>query len=220
MPEVIFNGPEGRIQGRYSHSKKPNAPVALILHPHPEQGGNMNNRIVYAMFHAFVNRGFSVLRFNYRGVGRSQGTFDNGQGELTDAATALDWMQGFNPNAKTCWVAGYSFGAWISMQLLMRRPEISGFLSIAPPANLYDFSFLAPCPSSGLFVQGDSDDLVTEESVAKLAEKISSQKNVDVDYRLIKGTDHYFTNSLAEMNSHVEDYLDIRLKADGTFDPE
>ena len=215
MPEVIFNGPEGRIQGRYSHSKKPNAPVALILHPHPEQGGNMNNRIVYAMFHAFVNRGFSVLRFNYRGVGRSQGTFDNGQGELTDAATALDWMQGFNPNAKTCWVAGYSFGAWISMQLLMRRPEISGFISIAPPANLYDFSFLAPCPSSGLFVQGDSDDLVTEESVGKLAEKISSQKNVNVDYRLIKGTDHYFTNALAQMNSHVEDYLDQRLKSDG-----
>jgi len=212
MPEVIFNGPEGRIQGRYSHSKKPNAPVALILHPHPEQGGNMNNRIVYAMFHAFVNRGFSVLRFNYRGVGRSQGTFDNGQGELTDAATALDWMQGFNPNAKTCWVAGYSFGAWIGMQLLMRRPEISGFISIAPPANLYDFSFLAPCPSSGLFVQGDTDDLVTEESVAKLADKINSQKNISIDYRVIKGTDHYFTNALAEMNSHVEDYLDIRLK--------
>jgi len=212
MPEVIFNGPEGRIQGRYSHSKKPNAPVALILHPHPEQGGNMNNRIVYAMFHAFVNRGFSVLRFNYRGVGRSQGTFDNGQGELTDAATALDWMQGFNPNAKTCWVAGYSFGAWIGMQLLMRRPEISGFISIAPPANLYDFSFLAPCPSSGLFVQGDTDDLVTEESVAKLADKINSQRNISIDYRVIKGTDHYFTNALAEMNSHVEDYLDIRLK--------
>lgn len=214
MPEVIFNGPEGRIQGRYSHSKKPNAPVALILHPHPEQGGNMNNRIVYAMFHAFVNRGFSVLRFNYRGVGRSQGTFDNGQGELTDAATALDWMQGFNPNAKTCWVAGYSFGAWIGMQLLMRRPEISGFISIAPPANLYDFSFLAPCPSSGLFVQGDTDDLVTEESVAKLADKINSQKNISIDYRVIKGTDHYFTNALAEMNSHVEDYLDTRLKED------
>ncbi len=211
MPEVIFNGPEGRIQGRYSHSKKPNAPVALILHPHPEQGGNMNNRIVYAMFHAFVNRGFSVLRFNYRGVGRSQGTFDNGQGELTDAATALDWMQSFNPNAKTCWVAGYSFGAWIGMQLLMRRPEISGFLSVAPPANLYDFSFLAPCPSSGLFVQGDADELVTEESVAKLAEKISSQKNVEVDYRLVKGADHYFTNNLAEMIGHVENYLDLRL---------
>jgi len=211
MPEVIFNGPEGRIQGRYSHSKKPNAPVALILHPHPEQGGNMNNRIVYAMFHAFVNRGFSVLRFNYRGVGRSQGTFDNGQGELTDAATALDWMQSFNPNAKTCWVAGYSFGAWIGMQLLMRRPEISGFLSVAPPANLYDFSFLAPCPSSGLFVQGDADELVTEESVAKLAEKISSQKNVEVDYRLVKGADHYFTNSLADMIGHVENYLDLRL---------
>ncbi|MBT7484764.1 MAG: alpha/beta hydrolase, partial [Rhodospirillales bacterium] len=86
MPEVIFNGPEGRLEGRYHHSKVANAPIALLLHPHPQHGGTMNNKVVHTMFQTFVKRGFSVLRFNFRGVGRSQGRFDNGQGELSDAA--------------------------------------------------------------------------------------------------------------------------------------
>ena len=71
-------------------------------------------------------------------------------------ASALDWAQSVNTEARSCWIAGFSFGAWIGMQLLMRRPEIEGFISIAPPANLYDFSFLAPCPSSGLIIHGDA----------------------------------------------------------------
>ena len=73
MPEIIFNGPEGRLEGRYHHSKQENPSIALMLHPHPQYGGSMNNRVIYQMYHCFVRRGFSVLRFNFRGVGRSQG---------------------------------------------------------------------------------------------------------------------------------------------------
>ena len=87
----------------------------------------MNDRITQAMYKTFVARGFATLRFNFRGVGRSQGTFDNGIGELSDTASALDWVQSIHPEAQTTWVAGFSFGAWIGMQLLMRRPEIRGF---------------------------------------------------------------------------------------------
>jgi uncharacterized protein len=132
MPEVIFNGPSGRIEGRYQPSKKRNAPLAIVLHPHPQFGGTMNNQIVYNLFYTFVERGFSALRFNFRGVGRSQGVFDHGQGELSDAASALDWAQAINPEAKTCWIAGISFGAWIGMQLLMRRPEIEASSRLPP----------------------------------------------------------------------------------------
>ena len=167
----------------------------------------MNNKVVYAMYHAFVRRGFSTLRFNFRGVGRSQGRFDNGQGELSDAASALDWMQSFNPNAASCWVGGFSFGAWIGMQLLMRRPEIDGFVSVAPPANVYDFTFLAPCPSSGLIVHGAQDDLVPEASVAKLATKLSSQRNITVSYNTIPGANHSFTTKLDELTVMLDDYL-------------
>ncbi|CAA7627898.1 conserved hypothetical protein [Candidatus Terasakiella magnetica] len=208
MPEVIFNGPDGRLEGRYHHGKAANAPLALLLHPHPLHGGTMNNKVVYALYHSFVRRGFSTLRFNFRGVGRSQGKFDNGQGELSDAASALDWMQSFNSNASACWVGGFSFGAWIGMQLLMRRPEIDGFVSVAPPANVFDFSFLAPCPSSGLIVHGTSDELVPEANVAKLATKLSSQRNIRVRYRTIEGANHFFGTHLDTLSGIVDSYLD------------
>ena len=212
MPEVIMNGPEGRLEGRYVHSKKENAPIALLLHPHPQHGGTMNNKVVYSLYHSFSRRGFSTLRFNFRGVGRSQGAFDSGLGELSDAAAALDWMQGHNPNATGCWIAGFSFGAWIAMQLMMRRPEINGFVAVAPPASIHDFSFLAPCPASGLMVHGDSDDIIPEESVAKLADKLGKQKNITIDYNVVKGCDHFFRNHLDQMEKHVEKYLDANLE--------
>lgn len=211
MPEIIFNGPDGRLEGRYHHSKTTNAPLALVLHPHPQHGGTMNNKVVYSMFQAFVRRGFSTLRFNFRGVGRSQGEFDGGPGELSDAASALDWMQSYNPNASTCWIGGFSFGAWISMQLLMRRPEIDGFISISPPAGQQDFSFLAPCPSSGIIVHGDRDEIVPIDAVNKLNQKLSSQKNITIDYRVVEGANHFFSEHMDVLNAHVEDYLDKSL---------
>ena len=207
MPDVIFNGPDGRLEGRYQHSKRPNAPIALMLHPHPQHGGTMNNKVVYTLFHAFVRQGFSVLRFNFRGVGRSQGAFDRGEGELSDAASALDWLQSYNENAENCWIAGFSFGAWIGMQLLMRRPEISGFISVAPPANMHDFSFLAPCPSSGLIIQGDKDEVVPEPSVKKLVDKLSAQRGITIDYRVVSGAGHFFQDEMDELTGHVDDYL-------------
>ena len=212
MPDVIFNGPEGRLEGRYHHNMEPDAGIALMLHPHPQHGGTMNNKVVYHLYHAFVKQGFSVLRFNFRGVGRSQGVFDKGEGELADAAAALDWLQGFNDNASQCWIAGFSFGAWIGMQLLMRRPEISGFISIAPPANSFDFSFLAPCPSSGMIVHGGLDEVVPEPSVAKLVDKLSTQRGIKIDYRLIEEANHFFTSHLNTLTEHVDDYLTSALR--------
>jgi alpha/beta superfamily hydrolase len=210
MPEVIFTGPEGRLEGRYHHAAEPRSPIAIILHPHPQHGGTMNNKVVYNLYHTFVNRGFSVLRFNFRGVGRSQGEFDNGIGELSDAASALDWLQSVNPNTPACWVAGFSFGAWIGMQLLMRRPEVEGFVSVAPPANMYDFTFLAPCPSSGVIVQGTSDDVVPEPSVEKFVNKLKMQKNITIDYSLIKGANHFFKDHMEQLNDAVGGYVDMR----------
>lgn len=174
----------------------------------------MNNKVVYALYHAFARRGFSVLRFNFRGVGRSQGTFDRGEGELSDAAATLDWLQTFNQGASQCWVAGFSFGAWIGMQLLMRRPEITGFVSIAPPANMFDFSFLAPCPSSGLIVQGDRDEIVPPESVDKLVERLKGQRNLHIDHRIIKDADHFFHNHIDALYAALDSYLSQVIAAD------
>lgn len=208
MPEIIFNGPDGRLEGRYSHSKKPNAPIALLLHPHPQHGGTMNNKVIYSLYQTFVRRGFSTLRFNFRGVGRSQGKFDSGHGEMSDAASALDWMQAHNPNARLCWIAGFSFGAWIGMQLMMRRPEINGFISVSPPASLHDFSFLAPCPASGMIIHGDKDDVIPMSSVEKLVAKMSAQKNITIDFKVVKNGDHFFQDHLPVLCGYIDDYLD------------
>ncbi|ARN85223.1 alpha/beta hydrolase [Candidatus Nucleicultrix amoebiphila] len=211
MPEVIINGSEGRVEGYYYHGKDPSAPIAIVLHPHPEYGGTMNNKVTYALYRTFVSRGFNTMRFNFRGVGKSEGKFSHGEGELSDAASVLDWMQTYNPNARACWVGGFSFGAWVGMQLLMRRPELDGFISVSPPANMYDFSFLAPCPVSGLIVQGDKDAIVSKESVHELAKKLSLQRNIVVEERLVQDADHFYTNKLELMVQHVEDYLDESL---------
>ena len=211
MTEVIFNGPDGRLEGRYHQSKKPDAPIAIVLHPHPLHGGNMNNRVVFIMFNNFVERGFSVLRFNFRGVGRSQGAFDNGVGELSDAAYAFDWMQQFNSNSPFCWIGGYSFGALISMQLMMRRPEIEGFVSISPPAGTEDFSFLAPCPSSGLIIHGDTDNHIPLDAVKKLAQKLDGQKNISVNLSIVKGADHFYKDNMDNLSKEVASYLEKSL---------
>ena len=216
MPDVMFTGPEGRLEGRYHQSKIEHAPIALILHPHPQYGGTMNHKVVFSLFHVFVNRGFSVLRFNTRGVGRSQGRFDNGMGELSDAAAALDWLQTMNADAKSCWIAGYSFGAWIGMQLLMRRPETDGFISVSPPTNTYDFSFLAPCPASGLILHGSADTITQPIEVERVVSKLRTQKGITIDYDVVPGASHFWEAHLPEVEQRVGAYLDKRLKAEAT----
>jgi alpha/beta superfamily hydrolase len=203
-----------RIEGRYHPARQKNASIGIVLHPHPQFGGTMNHQIIYQCYYAFVHRGFSVLRFNFRGVGRSQGNFDHGQGELSDAAAALDWAQSINPEARSCWITGFSFGAWIGMQLLMRRPEIEGFISIAPPANLYDFSFLAPCPSSGLIIHGDKDAVVPHKDVTALVEKLKTQKGIVIEQKVIPGANHFFDGKIEPLMASVGAYLDKRLKTE------
>jgi len=212
MPEVIFTGPAGRLEGRYHPPKTKSSRIALILHPHPQFGGTMNNQVAYQMYYMFAERGFAVLRFNFRGVGRSQGAFDHGQGELSDAAAALDWVQSFNPDARACWIAGFSFGAWIGMQLLMRRPEVEGFISIAPQPNLYDFSFLAPCPSSGLIVHGSADRVVSPTDMQSLIEKLKTQKGIVIDQQIIEGANHFFEGKVDELMGTISGYVDKRLE--------
>jgi alpha/beta superfamily hydrolase len=198
MPEVMFAGPMAGSKAATTTPSSPIAPVALILHPHPLHGGTMNNRVVHALYQRFQAMGFSTLRFNFRGVGRSQGRYDGGIGEISDAAAALDFLQAVNPNASSLWVAGYSFGAYVGMQLLMRRPEMGGFVSVSAPASHYDFGFLAPCPCNGLILHGADDELVPESSVRKLVEKLNTQKGIRIDYRVMPGAGHIFTPPQAE----------------------
>lgn len=207
MPEIVLTGNAGRIEARYHHCRKPGAPLVIVLHPNPLQGGTMNNRVTLTLYKAFIENGFSAIRFNFRGVGKSEGVYDKGEGELTDTAAVLDWIQSINQGQRQLWVAGFSFGALIGMQLLMRRPEIAGFVSVCPPVDQYDFSFLAPCPVSGMIINGQDDIACPVEHVDKLVDKLNTQRGIKIDYRVIPNCGHSFTNHLDTIEQCVTEYL-------------
>ena len=205
--EIFIPGPCGRIQAKYIKSKQATAPIALVLQPHPQYGGSMNNRIVYETYNSFYKNGFSVIRINFRGVGKSDGVFDDGQGELSDAAAALDWIEKENPDFSQCWVSGFSFGSLICMQLIMRRPEVNKFIAISPQPNVYDFTFLAPCPISGLVVHAKNDELVSEESLLNLKKRLDMQKNIEVKFDSIVNANHFYKNREKELAVSIERYI-------------
>ena len=205
--EIFIPGPSGKIQAKYFKNKQQGAPIALVLQPHPQYGGTMNNRIVYETYNSFYKNGFSVIRINFRGVEKSDGVFDNGQGELSDAAAALDWIEKDNPGFSQCWVSGFSFGSLICMQLIMRRPEVNKFIAISPQPNVYDFTFLAPCPISGLVIYGKNDELVPEESILNLEKRLKIQKNIEVKFDSVTNGNHFFKGKEKILASSIENYL-------------
>ena len=205
--EIFIPGPSGRIQAKYFKNKQQNSPVALVLHPHPQYGGTMNNRIVYETYNCFYKNKFSVIRINFRGVDKSDGIFDNGQGELSDAAAALDWIERENPGYSQCWVSGFSFGALICMQLIMRRPEVNKFITISPQPNLYDFTFLSPCPISGIIIYGKNDELVKVDSILNMKKRLSLQKNINVKFDAIANANHFYKNKEKELATSIDRYI-------------
>lgn len=211
MAELIIPGPSGRIEGRYTEPPIEGAPIALILHPHPKAGGTMQDPISIRLFQLFEERGFGVLRYNSRGVGRSQGVYDQGIGELEDAAYVLDYLENLTESPRYVWCAGYSFGAWITLQLLMRRPEIDGFLAVSPPANHYDLTFLAPCPASGLIINGDNDAVAGPADVERALQKVRVQKGEVIERDAVPGANHFYEGKMDDLMEKCGIYLDRRL---------
>ena len=205
--EIFIPGTVGRLECKYYKNPKFGSPIAVVLQPHPQYGGSMNNKVVQIIYNTFLKNGFSVLRINFRGVGKSDGIFDNGQGELSDAAAALDWIERENLDYSQCWVSGFSFGALICMQLIMRRPEVNNFLIVSPQPNVYDFSFLAPCPTSGQVIYGDKDELVDKESTNELHNRLKNQKGISVLFSKISEANHFFKNKEEELNIEIQKYI-------------
>ncbi len=204
--DVVLNGPSGRIEGRL-HQAAATSPVVLLLHPDPVQGGTMDSKTVYTLYRAFARQGFSCLRINFRGVGRSDGHTEKGEGEIADAAAALDWLQDRSEGVTPCWIGGVSFGAWVALQLLMRRPEIARFVVAGLPERRYDFSFFSPCPVDGLVLHGEQDALIPSEHVRQLQQDLICHKAVQVIFHYIKGADHLFSQHLSKLEQTASDYI-------------
>ena len=198
MPAIIINGPAGRMEARYTHSKIPNAPLALILHPAPDRGGSMNHRIPYSIYQAMVARGFSTLRFNFRGVGKSSGEFGHGVGELDDLRAVVEWVQQ-NYAPKELWLAGFSFGSYVAL----RGHEMLGatrLILIAPPMERFDFSQLYLSKTPTIVVQGAKDDVVSPDAVYQW---VSSQMNAP-NFIWMPDADHFFHGKLTELREELK----------------
>jgi alpha/beta superfamily hydrolase len=210
--QVNVNSASGRLEGIYKKSEQQNAPCALLLHPHPLYGGNMHNKVVFLMEKAFLNNGFSTLRFNFRGVGNSDGVYGAGVEEIIDASTCCDWIQENEPTNKSFWVAGFSFGAYITIQIMMRRIEVNRFVAIGSPANMFDMSFIYPCPTNGLFVHADKDTVAPIKEAEKIIKKAIRTKDKDIEYKVIKNADHFFNQHQDELYKILDDYIKSELK--------
>ena len=206
MSEVLFNGPEGKLQGYYKHYEDSRI-VSLILHPRECEVNSMENNIVSVLFDCFQENSFSTLKFNFRGVNKSEGDPDQeGLGEISDAATALDWLQKHNPDANICLIGGISFGSWVGSQLLMRRPEIVGFVNVAIPTNDFDFSFLSPCPASGLIFHPEKELTIDKKKITGLVRNLSKKNNIKITYKLID-SDINFKNKESQMKKEIVKFV-------------
>ena len=205
MTEVLINGSQGKLQGFYKHTEN-SKNIGLVLHPRKCTESSMDNNIVSSLFESFSNNNFSTLKINFRGVQKSEGEpEEDGLGELSDAATALDWLQEQNEDISSCWIGGIDFGAWIGSQLLMRRPEVIGFINIATPIKEFDFSFLSPCPASGLIIHPTKQIDIEQKNVITLVKKLSHQK-IKIVYKKINA-DINFENKEKEIRKYSDEFI-------------
>ena len=205
----IFNA--GRIQGKYYAQKNKTSPSVIIVPPDPRYGGNLDNKIVEETANVFIKCGFSVLRINYRGIDKSEGTFTCKEDAIFDTSVAIDWLHEQNEESSHFWLVGYSFGAYVAGNVMMRRPEIETFVLISPLLNKYNFSFISPCLASGAIIIGENDDFTTIEDAEKLVTKMNESALFNTQLITIPDANHLYKNCIEKLCSELEVYINIKL---------
>src|SRR5690349_18748961 len=195
---TFFDGPAGRIEAILREPEPPVRRAAIVCHPHPLFGGTMHNKVVFRIARAFQDAGFAVLRFNFRGAGRSEGEHDQGQGEQADVRAAIEFMNEKYPAAKM-WLAGFSFGAAMMLRSSACDPRISAWVAAGVPVSKYDFSQIPLCNKPKLFVQGSLDEFGSPEDLKKVFAQLDEPKRL----RIIDGADHFFEGHLTELTPEV-----------------
>lgn len=211
ITDVYFRGNAGRLEGKYYSHKDKTSPAVLFLSPEPTYGGDLNNHVIVAMEEVFRKCGFTTLRINYRGVHHSDGVFRKPEDAIQDAAVALDWLHEQNPEASHFWIAGYSFGAWISANIMMRRPEIETFVLVSPLANKYDYSFAMPCLVSGLVIVGEKDELTPMKDTTEMVQKMNETDLTFTTFVSISEAGHLYKNKTQQLSEELERYINTTL---------
>ncbi|HSK09728.1 MAG TPA: alpha/beta family hydrolase [Vicinamibacterales bacterium] len=180
-------------------------PRALVVvgHPHPVYGGTMNTKAVFQAAKAFCRLGCAVVRFNFRGAGRSEGTFSDGPGELEDFRAALDFAAGRYPGAEI-WAAGVSFGAWVATTVGAEDDRVTRLLAIAPPVEGYDFGPLRTSPKPKFFIQGERDEICPTPALWQFYAHAAEPKDIVV----VEAANHLFDGRLDEMAEAIERFME------------
>jgi uncharacterized protein len=211
-----LRGPAGALEAILdepdSPAESPPAVRAAVVfaHPHPQYGGTMHTKAVFQGAKGLTRIGCAVLRFNFRGVGRSDGTFDKGEGEFEDFRAALDYMAARYPGARL-WAAGFSFGGWVALEAGATDDRVSALIGIAPPVMTsttisgmdYEFPNTLASTKAKFFVQGEEDELCPLEGLRLFYAKLEEPKELVV----IEGADHLFEGKTQEVGEALEDLL-------------
>ena len=188
--EAILKSPVGASRG-----------AALVAHPHPLGGGTMHNKVVYRAAAGLVEAGLTTLRFNFRGVGSSTGTHDEGRGEQDDIRTALDYLEENYPQSEITF-AGFSFGSRFGTETVLNDARVPRLISIGTPVDKYDYSFLEKCGKPILFIHGDSDEFGSIENLRKLYDSLTCEKELVI----FENCGHFFDKHLNELKDAVKDW--------------
>ena len=192
--EAILKGPrEGEVRG-----------VALVLHPHPLGGGTMHNKVVFRAAAALNDAGLVTLRVNFRGVGQSTGTHDEGYGEQDDVRAALAYLAEKYP-AQEITLCGFSFGARVGLEAGLADNRVVRLISIGTPVDKYDFGFVEQCRKPILFVHGEHDEYGNLNRLRAIVERLASQTPAEL--RVIKGAGHFFDDQLDELKRVITEWM-------------
>jgi alpha/beta superfamily hydrolase len=202
---TFISSGELRIEGLLSQPEEPGPhPAAVICHPHPQFGGDMQNNVVTGVAKALLMEKIITLRFNFRGVGSSEGNYGDGEGETEDVKGALDFLVSLPFVNKTgLFIMGYSFGAWVGLKAAHERKDLSGLVGISPPLSMYGFEFLEGNSSPKLLIFGDRDFVCPVESAKAFSKTLSEPKKME----LITGADHFLLGCEDRIGAVIADFI-------------
>ncbi|HUP21086.1 MAG TPA: alpha/beta fold hydrolase [Gemmatimonadota bacterium] len=197
-----FAGPAGRIEAIWREGADDAPRAAVVCHPLPSHGGSMHNKVVYRAAKAFESMGWPVLRFNFRGVGLSEGEFAGGAGEAGDVRAAIDWLAEERPGLPLV-VCGFSFGNAVGLPVGAPDERVSHLVGLGTPTDRFPFHRLADVGTPKLFVQGDRDEFGPLEELRAGLERVAKPWDLVV----IEGADHFFTGRLEEMQAAIVEWF-------------
>jgi len=195
-------GPAGPLEALLDLPEGEPRALAVFGHPHPLHGGTMHTKALYQAAKAMPRIGVAALRFNFRGVGASAGTFDSGDGEKADFRAAIDFAAGRYPEVPI-WAAGMSFGSWVALTVGAEDARVSLLLAIAPPVDRYDFDVLRTCTLPKFIIHGESDELISIKEIRKFYSQLPEPKELVT----IEDGTHLFEGKTSLVGEAVEDLL-------------